>query len=784
LKKGIFVINYLVIMRHLYFFSVLLLICIRTGAQTVNNKIGDTIHAIHYSIHLNDINTNNQTIDAFTELEITPLVNDLISIPLELKSLTVDSVLVNNVQKTFTLQNEILRINLVNPVGQNDTLMIGVYYHGQPFHEAWGGFHFSGDYAFNLGVGFESIPHNLGKTWFPCIDDFTDRATYDVFATVDNDKKAIGGGTLIDTIDNGNGTKTWHWNLSHPIPTYLASIAVGDYMLYADSFYGIEDTVPIWIYVRPSDIDRVEGSFINLKAILHWYEEKFGPYPFSRVGYTGTAIGAMEHATNIAYPNFAVNGNTSYESLYTHELAHMWFGDEVTCSSAEDMWLNEGWATFCELFYLDDLYGHDDFINTMRHEQREMLRRTHKVDKGYYALNDIPQEYTYGSHAYDKGGSVANTLRGYLGDSTFFDAMTAFLTNYKYESVSSEDLRDFLTGYTGIDMTPFFDAWVMTPGTPHFSIDSTKVTEENASFKVDIWLKQKYKGAEFYANDNVLEIGFVDDAFIFHTDTIHFSGQTGHSVKYTEFEPRAVFLDPFEKIEDATTDNFEVFTEPEEYTFPETYFRIVIDELSDSALIRTTHNWVAPDSLKTPVDGLRLSPYRYWKVDGIFPEGMSAHGRFLYDYSNYLDDGLILSENDSVVLLYRTGSADDWHEIPQTRIGNWNVGYIITDELLKGEYTLAVWDKTITHIGEEPLDEFVKVFPNPTRGILNFKFARKGKYIIEIYDTMGSQVSRFYINGRSKSWKWNDNSAFTGVYLIRVYENHELLTIKKLVFSN
>jgi len=770
-------------MKNIFLLFILLFLKTITLGQVEDNKIGDTIHAIHYAIHLNEINTGNQTLDAFTRVEITPLVNNLQSIPLELKSLTVDSAFVDNSKKTFSVQDEILRINLSTPVGTNDTLMVEVYYHGHPFHEDWGGFHFSGSYAFNLGVGFESIPHNLGKTWFPCIDDFTDRAKYDLFATVEDGKKAIGGGTLIDTIVNGDGTKTWHWQLAHPIPTYLASVAVGDYSLYTGNYSGIEDTIPISIYVPPSYINKVEGSFVHLKQILQWYEDRFGPYPFSRVGYTGTEKGAMEHVTNIFYPSSAINGNTSNESWYTHELAHMWFGDEVTCSSAEDMWLNEGWATFCEIYYLDDLYSHEEYLNTMRKKQREMLRTTHRKDKGYYALNNIPQEYTYGSHAYDKGCTVTNTLRNYLGDSTFFEAVAAYLNQFKYKSASSEDLRDFLTDYTGINMTPFFNAWVMTPGTPHFSIDSTKITEGDASYMVDIWLRQKYKGADFLANNNILEVNFVDNTFIFHNDTVQFSGKKGHSVKYLSFEPKAIFLDALEKTEDATTDNYKLFTQPEDYIFPDTYFSLQINELPDTALIRITHNWVAPDSLKTPVEGLRLSPYRYWDVDGILPEGMKARGKFTYDYFNYLDNDLILSDNDSVVLLYRESPAYEWHEVPQTRVGSWGIGYILTDDLYKGEYTLAVWDKTVVGQNEIGKDEFVNIYPNPSRGKLNFEFANKGDYRIEIYDVKGTLLNAFRINGKSKSWKWDDQSAFKGIFFVRIYEGHQLLAIKKLVFS-
>lgn len=770
-------------MRHFTFSIIFLFIFQFAFAQYPDNGIGDSIHAVHYDINLYEINTNNETINAFTEVVITPLLEELQTIPLELKDLIVDSVLINNSIKPFIHDGEILRVSLATQIGTNDTITVGVYYHGEPFSEGWGGFHFDGDYAFNLGVGFESIPHNLGKTWFPCIDDFTDRATYDFKVVAEYGKKAICSGSLVDTLDNGNGTKTWHWKLAHPIPTYLASVAIGNYMLYSDNFIGISDTVPIHIYTRPSEINNVAGSFINLKEILQWYETSFGPYPFSRVGYTGTKTGAMEHATNIAYPHFAIDGFTGYESLYTHELAHMWFGDKVTCSSAEDMWLNEGWATFCEMMYLQDVYGYENFINTMRHHHQDMLRTAHKKDGGYYALNNIPQEITYGRHAYDKGGSVANTLRGYLGDTIFFDAMTAFLQQYAYQSVSSEDLRDFLTNYTGINMTAFFDAWVMTPGTPHFSIDSSKISAASGGFMVDLWLRQRYKGADYFADDNILEVTFVSDDFTFFTDTIHFSGEIGHSVKQLDFEPKIVLLDLYEKIGDATTDSYRFFNEPEEYSFNDTYFKSQIDELADSALIRVTHNWVTPDSLKIPIDGLRISPNRYWKIENIYPENSIVQGKFQYKRSSYLDDELILSDSDSAIVLYREGSWDEWHIIPQTRTPDWRAGWITTESLPQGEYTLAVWDKTIVNVDDKPGERVVNIFPNPSRGKLNFEFSERGSYNIVIYDVKGAQLGQFSINGKSKSWKWDNQFAFKGVVFVHIHEGRKLLTIKKLVFA-
>ncbi len=765
-------------MKNARLFIMFLLLFYMGTANAQNNDIGDTIHAIHYNIHLNHINTAENTIAAYTEIKLVPLIEDLAYIPLELKDLTVDSVFIDGTEWNFTYTDGVIRLPLTT---RADTMLVGVYYHGQPFHEDWGGFHFSGDYAFNLGVGFVSIPHNLGKTWFPCVDNFTDRSSYDVFITVENGKTGVGGGLLVETTDNGNGTTTWHWKISHPIPTYLESAAVGDYVLYEDVYEGMEKDIPINIYTRPSESAKVSGSFVHLHEIMHFFEEHFGPYPFERIGYVSTAIGAMEHATNIAYPHFAINGNTSYESLYTHELSHMWFGDEVTCSTAEDMWLNEGWATFCELYYRTGLYSEELFRTMMRDMHNDVLKKAHIIDGGFWPLNDIPQDVTYGKTAYDKGGTVANTLRAYLGDTLFFDAMTAYLDQFAYQSVSSYDMRDFLTSYTGIDMGGFFDNWVFTPGSPHFGIDSVLVTEGDASFMVDLFLKQKRFGYDFLGDDNIVEIAFVKDNFDFVTDTVHFSGATGHSVKFIDFEPRAVLLDPLETTNDATIDSYRFFNQPQDYAFPEVIFKIMIDELSDTALIQVTNNFAAPDTLKTPVEGLRISPNRFWKIDGILPEEFHAQGRFYYDAVTVWDNELIIDENDSLVILYRDHPRNDWHYVPQTRIGNWNMGYVYVEDLQLGEYTPAVYDKTIVGVPENTDAKKVKFYPNPAKKKLTIEFTERGHYTIRFYNEKGWLLKELTVNGRHAVWRWEPYEVAPGILVAEVINNGKSIATEKIL---
>jgi Aminopeptidase N len=683
----------------------------------------DTIDVLHYDIHLNNVNLTAKQIKGYTTLKFTPRINDLDHLTLQLLSMNIDSIFIGKKKiETFSYAGGVLKIPFLTQAGIGDTLDATVYYHGQPYVDPsnWGGFHFSGQYAFNLGIGFESDPHNMGRAWFPCIDDFHDRATYDVYGRAGNDKKAISGGTLVSVMDNGDKTNTWHWNLDKSIPAYLASFAVGDYTLVADTFQGMNARVPITYYVLPAEAPKVPGTFLHMKEIMATYESHFGPYPFARVGITATAIGAMEHATNIAFPYSGITGDLSGEGWYAHELSHMWFGDMVTCASAEDMWMNEGWAVWCESLFREGIYNYDAYRDNMRSKLRDVLQNTHITDEGYRALYGIPTKYTYGSTVYAKGGIVVHTLRNYLGDSLFFGGVKAYLRKYAYNYASTYDLRDFLSAYSGINLNDFFDAWIFRPGFPQFSIDSVKVVPGKGSYNARVFVRQKLKGVAVYAKSNRLEITFMGPKWQFYTDTLSFSGNVGSKTFSVPFFPSETMVDLHEKIADATTDLAKVIKSTGEIDFPEIFAKIITERVPDSAYVRITHNWVTPDSLKAPIAGLRLSDYRYWKVEGLFPSGFKAKGCFFYDRDNFLDNTLLIHPDDSIVMLYRPGAADDWRPTAFVKYGNFNAGYLTIDSLQRGEYTLAVFDKTLVGQVESPKSKpVIKTAPNPVTGSFN-----------------------------------------------------------------
>ncbi len=752
----------------------------------------DTLEAVHYSIHLTDINLTNKTIKGYSEAILVSKINSLSSIKLELVKLTTDSVFINGTKTSaFSHTGNNVTISLL-PLMLNiaDTAVVKVYYHGQTFVDpsGWGGFHFSGDYALNLGVGFDAIPHNLGKAWFPCIDDFRDRALSDVYLTVPNDKKAASGGTLIEITDHGNNTSTWHWKTIHTLPTYLISATTGIYDLVTDSYNGIQSQVPILYFCRPADVSKIPGTFSNLKNILGVFENHFGAYPFERVGYSGTpgGLGAMEHAGNISYPFSGWTGNTSGEWWYAHELSHMWFGDMVTCSSAEDMWLNEGWAVWCESLYREGIYGKQAYKDNMRSKLKDVLLSTYIADGGYYPVSGIPQSITYGKTVYEKGGQVTHTLRGYMGDSLFFGGVKAYLQQKAYNFASSYDLRDFLSTYSGINLGPFFDAWVFAPGFPHFSIDSVVTVPGGNGYNVNVFVRQKLKGTTQYANSNHLEITFMDDNWQMITDTIVFSGTTGYKTFHLPFRPAEVMADLDEKISDATTDVAKTLKTTGETEYQQTYFTALIDHVHDSAFLRVTHNWVAPDSLTIPKPGLRLSDTRSWTVEGIFPSGFRARGKFVYSRANGLDNTLILHSKDSLVMLYRPDATLPWKATGFTRSGPWMTGTITVDTLRKGEYTLAVWDHLF--LGNKKNNSvqgsIMRIYPNPAKEQVSVEFETNQKTQLSIYDSLGKLVckKRFQVGKNYFSWSKNEEPA--SLFFFKLTDTKgSLLENRKVIFE-
>ena len=746
--------------------------------------LGDTLHVAHYNLTVDIRDFTTKIIYGDAELAVVTKQNNLTNITLDLMGLTVDSVFVNGLTAPFVHQGEKLHISTpALPLG--DTAQVRVCYHGTPFMPGmvWGGIHYSGQYCYNIGVDLDYRPHPIGRAWFPCLDVFTDKSTYTMHIRTESDKMAVCGGLLTDSLTLADNSRMWTWNMTDPIPSYLASVAVGDYRLYADTFHGQERVIPIQIYAQPSTINKVAGSFVNLKDILRMYEQLFGPYRWQRVGYVAVNFnnGAMEHATNIAYPNAAITGGTEYESLYAHELFHHWFGDLITCQRAEEMWINEGFASYSEALVAGLI--HNDYLGDIRDKHHNVLNNIVTRDSGYYALDAVPQTVTYGIHSYDKGALVVHTLRGYMGDSLFFSSMRSLLNHYAFQNISSPELFTYLSQVSGIELTSFYEGWVHQPGFPHYSIDSIKPLSGN---QYRIFLHQKLHHATQFVNDNRVDLTFVSEQRQLHTvPNMMFSGEFGHVDVNIPFAPAFGIVDYAEKITDAVIDYTRSLTSGTNWSPSDADCTFRLESFPDTVLVRIEHNLVSPDvPNELPAGIYRMADTHYWTIGMAYNTAVNTipmgyiQFRYRRGFEGQLDYGWFDASYDisQLKLLYRENASMPWRVIQHTRTGSMLAGYVKTTVLQPGQYCLAVGDANASVADIENHTGW-HIYPNPVANQLNILVQGTEKPLKAILtDSTGRTVMVVRLKPGSNTF--DTHNLPSGVYFLNARNGAQHLTQK------
>lgn len=782
-------------MKRILTLSLGIILSISIFAQT--KSLGsDSIDVQNYKIDLSIVNISSQSIYGYTEVVFTSKSNNLLNVPLDLLALNVDSIYYHGTKITsFTYNDTLLNIPLPGPLGMSITDSVKIYYSGNPVMDpsTWGGFYFSGDYAYNLGVGFESDPHNYGRVWFPCIDDFVDKAYYNVQITTDTGAMAVCGGTLIDsTLLTGNKIK-WEWELANPVPTYLASVAVGPYVAYTDTFAGTLGNIPIEIYVPANLLSAAAGSFVNLKDVLTAFETSFGPYRWERVGYVAVPFnaGAMEHATNIAYPLIVVNGGLAYETLSYHELSHHWFGDLVTCSNAEEMWINEGWAVFSELIFEEMIYGEDAARSYIRDKHADVLKKAHIDDGAFYPVCNVPHNVTYGTTVYDKGAMMVHTLRHYMGDSLFFDAVHQYTNTYKFDNITCAEMRDYFGTVSGVDLNDFFDGWIFMEGFPHFSVDSFASIQNGGNYDVTVYMQQKLYGRTQYTNSNRIEISFMNNQWQEYSTVMEFSGQTGSQTFSVPFNPDFIVCDKYEKTADAIISYNDVRYGTGTLSYADAIASIEVTTYTDSIFFRVEHHRAAPDPVKSNPEIYRLSPNHYWSINGIIPSGTLFAAQFDYNRIASANTGKIDTEflptatsADSIILVYRRNADDDWGITPFTRIGNNNLGKLKATNGQLGEYCLAIGEPN--QAGLEESIEFasgINVYPNPS-SVFTIEINDNSITEINIVDLQGRTVFSQIVNDGTDNIYWYPTTSSSQNFIVYGFDkNGTVKGMEKILFT-
>jgi len=743
--------DYFTVMRKSFFiFLGFYLFFVSNYAQNLDVK--------HYDLEL--------TIKNFQQKQITgkavirfELLQNADSIFFELNRLVVDSVIYKNQKVNFSQRGDTLWAQLGS--SQLPGLdSITIYYGGEPGKDSGnlGGFYFQdSSYAFNIGVSYYNDPHNFGKAWFPCRDNFLDKANFSFHIHVDSVMTAVCGGLLhqIDTLIDHS--LIYHWNISTPISTYLASVAVAKYVAVKDTVLSISNQViPIEIYSLIADTSKIKGTFANLKNAFHIYENLFGPFRFERIGYVAVpfSAGAMEHAGNIAYPRSLLSGTTFLDYLMAHELSHNWFGNLVTCDYQENMWLNEGWANFCEPLFFEFFQNKTAYKNYIRGLHEDVLRRAHILDESYLPLTPVPAKYTYGPTVYKKGATILHTLRNYLGDSLFFGAAKYYLNKFEFGNASTLDFQDAFEEFTNLNLNDFFEQWVKTPGFAHFCLDSFKVANHSNGFQTQVFVKQRLKEKPNFVQIK-LPISLWSKNWERKDTVIFINGQFTTALINTSFEPVLIMIDPEETVADATVDEYKTTKTIVSLPFDKSYGSVSVTKIgaNDSALVRFIHHFIEPGG-NQPEKGIYLGN-RFWQIEILSPDtGFEAKAVFRYNGGNqgntgYIDIDWWNTHEDSLVLLYKEKIHHPWQiwdsVIHQKGNPNDKTGAFEALKIKPGFFAIGYKDTVQTISRQKLNNDFVlKIYPNPTSKIVyidtNFPVNQNSE--IEIYHSSGMLIQK------------------------------------------
>lgn len=380
-------------------------------------------------------------------------------------ALKVDSVYMRGAKLLFSQStNETLTIQLpkIYSAGTKDSLTIA--YKGVPSGNGFGLFvqttHNETPVIWTL-----SEPYGA-KDWWPCRNGLDDKAdSIDIYITHPSKYKASSNGVLQSVVKSGSKSTTF-FKHRYPIASYLVAIAVTDFTTFTDYVQLGNKKLPVISYIYPEDSAWFHDSTYKVLNAMKLYNDKFTEYPFANERYGQTEFGfggGMEHQTNsfVTYPG---------ENVMTHELAHQWFGDKVTCGSWVDIWLNEGFATFCAEFLYTETFNRPQYKLNVANDLADIVSKP----DGSVKVNDTTNigRISDGRLSYRKGAFLLRMLRWTLGDDLFFKAIGNYLEDplLQYNFARTTDLQRHLETVSGLYLDYFFNQWYSGQGYPSFNV--------------------------------------------------------------------------------------------------------------------------------------------------------------------------------------------------------------------------------------------------------------------------------------------------------------------------
>ena len=439
----------------------------------------------HYIIRVS-FDRKKKQVNGDTTVVLKPVVNNLRKVELDAAALKFTSIVIepSNARLKYIVKGEKVTVSLDKRYDKDDTISLRFKYTAVPKK----GVYFVDEKKIDGKIINSAQIWTQGEAdeahhWFPSFDFPSDKATSEEIITADIGETVIGNGVLLDKKTNKDGTETHHFKMDVPHSTYLTSFIIGKYVRTEDK-YG---DIPVNYYVYPGTESIVPVAFGDTKEMMGIFEDltktKFPYNKYDQTIVSGFQFGGMENITATTLADTEIFfarlpfARGLITDLVSHELAHSWFGNLVTCKNWGELWLNEGFATFMEAAYREKKYGRADYDRKIAANAEEFLTGQ-AVNKKQYGLfnrtaGNVAALFDVSYITYDKGGVVIHTLREQIGDEAFWSGVKLYLDRHALGNVETIDLRKAMEETSKQDLGWFFEQWVYATGAPSLQITPT-----------------------------------------------------------------------------------------------------------------------------------------------------------------------------------------------------------------------------------------------------------------------------------------------------------------------
>lgn len=427
---------------------------INSGAPSAGDPYAPELGNTGYDVERYDLalslDPSTPEISGTAILYAVATLDQLSRLSLDFVGFDLDDLAVDGAPAGFTREGGKVWVDLPTPLARGTPFSLALSYSGSPAREP------SRFVPFVPYLGLITEAGNLfvlaepdgARYWFPCNDHPTDKAAFSFHLTVPDGLVGVANGELTGEVDLPDPTTTYSWELDAPMATYLATIAVGEYVLAEEPYQG---SVTIRSYVFPDHLSEFQQWTGLTAEFLDWMEELFMPYPYSEVGFVTmrNMNASLETQTMIILSDQMIS-----DYVMIHELAHQWFGDWVSMASWADMWHNEGLATYITMLWM----YRSDPTGLQTAMDAEVAKYSSQTPG--YPMGNLPPGQLFSSTSYNKGAAFIHAIREQVGDDAFFAALRLYLQRYGGGTASRSDFQAIFEETSGQDLSPLFKQWL------------------------------------------------------------------------------------------------------------------------------------------------------------------------------------------------------------------------------------------------------------------------------------------------------------------------------------